>query len=141
MNREPLLPSAMVPESIAYCGINCATCMNFQRERNKKNWCDGCRSGGIMVNHCTQCKIRNCAIEKGVTTCAECKELPCKLIKNIDKRYRKSYNLSLLDNLLRIGEIGYDKFLSEEQMKWKCSSCGGIRCVHREDCRWCGNSE
>ncbi len=115
--------------------------MSYQRERSKKNWCDGCRSGGTVVNHCNSCKIRSCAIEKELETCADCDELPCKLIKNIDKRYRKSYNISLLENLIRIRDVGYEKFIESEKTKWKCASCGGITCVHRDDCRWCGESD
>ncbi len=141
MNRTPLSPSIMTPNSIAFCGINCSTCMSFQREHSQKNWCVGCRSGGTTVNHCEKCRIRNCAIEKGVTTCAECELLPCKFIKDIDRRYQKSYNISLIENLRIIRDIGYDSFIEEEQKLWKCSFCGGVRCVHRDECRWCGNVE
>ncbi len=141
MEIKPTPLSTMTPLLIGPCGINCVTCMNFQRSHSKKNFCEGCHSDGTKVNHCSKCKIRNCAMEKGFNTCAECKDMPCKLIKNIDKRYRNSYNISLIENLKRVDEVGAEQFIEEEKVKWKCKYCGGIRCVHRDQCCQCGQKE
>ncbi|MHA2108841.1 MAG: DUF3795 domain-containing protein [Candidatus Hodarchaeales archaeon] len=86
-------------ENIAYCGLDCSQCPAFiakqtndqgLREKTAKEWsgggfvvsaeqvnCDGCHEAKNNFFHCTQCAVRNCASEKGMTTCAECNEYPC----------------------------------------------------------------
>lgn len=40
--------------------------------------CDGCRTkGGRLFSGCRQCKIRKCAIQKGLKSCAYCSEYAC----------------------------------------------------------------
>ena len=87
-------------ENIAYCGLNCTECpaniarqTNDQelREKTAKAWsgpgfiveanqvnCEGCHSTRGLFFHCLQCKVRNCALEKGVSTCVEFGDYPCK---------------------------------------------------------------
>lgn len=38
--------------------------------------CQGCKSGGKLTSYCEICEIRQCAMEKGMTTCAHCPEYP-----------------------------------------------------------------
>jgi hypothetical protein len=126
-------------QSIAPCGINCATCLAYLR---KKNTCSGCRSDNASKRkYCTTCGIKNC-IFLSVTEsklCYECTKFPCVRIKHIDKRYRTKYNLSLISNLEKIQEIGLGKFLESENEKWRCNNCGGTICVHRGFCLSCAN--
>jgi hypothetical protein len=39
--------------------------------------CDGCMAGGRTIGHCAECDIRLCALERGVTNCAECLDYGC----------------------------------------------------------------
>ncbi len=40
--------------------------------------CDGCRkAGGRLFSGCRNCRIRKCAGEKGVPTCAHCRNYAC----------------------------------------------------------------
>lgn len=84
---------------IAYCGLDCETCDAYLatinndqalREKTAKQWaalnhapilpehisCQGCRADGRKTVYCESlCGIRQCALQKGVTTCGDCPEL------------------------------------------------------------------
>ena len=86
-------------ENIAYCGLDCNQCPAFiakqtndqdLREKTAKEWsgggfvvtpdqvnCTGCHEAENQFFHCNQCVVRNCAHEKGVTTCADCNDYSC----------------------------------------------------------------
>ncbi len=93
---------------IACCGINCVACDariatiandNELRAQTAEKWkvqhnavgitadminCTGCTAEGVKFGHCQKCEIRNCAISKGFTTCAECDSMEnCSIIKNV----------------------------------------------------------
>lgn len=56
------------------------------------------------------------------------------MLKNLDKRYRNKYNMSMLDNLEFIKSDGMNKFLEKERKKWKCKKCGGVVSCHDGKC-------
>jgi hypothetical protein len=91
-------------EMIAYCGLNCADCNAFKATQAKdaqrkvelaKKWteglnvkftpedidCDGCMSDRISGWCRKICKIRPCAEEREVKTCAYCEDYPCAKLK------------------------------------------------------------
>lgn len=122
---------------IAPCGINCGTCLGHLRTKNR---CIGCwPNTGFKVPHCSLCKIKNCEHLSQTESkfCYECKMFPCKRLKQLDKRYRTKYHVSLIENLLSIKEIGIDAFLAKESVWWTCPNCGATICVHREICLNC----
>jgi hypothetical protein len=127
----------MKAELIAPCGMNCRLCMAFQREKNK---CSGCNSiDGTKPAYCTHCIISNCDTIKNNTSglCHECDKFPCKRLKQLDKRYRTKYHMSMLENLLDIKQMGMEAFLEKQQLRWTCSECGNILSVHRDFCFVC----
>ena len=92
-------------DMIAYCGLDCKKCDAYLatihddqalREKTAKLWaelnhapilpehinCEGCRVDGIKTVYCDSlCRIRQCALEKGVTTCGDCQELEkCQMV-------------------------------------------------------------
>lgn len=125
---------------IAPCGMNCALCLAYQRDKNR---CLGCNSNDVdsMHQYLNTCIIRNCDYKKGENPkqCYECDEYPCKRLKQLDKRYRTNYNMSMIENLNNMSEMGTKKFLENEEEKWKCKKCGGLICVHRNKCLRCDN--
>lgn len=126
---------------IAPCGINCSLCMAFQRSWNR---CTGCMSPSSQkLNHCSNCKIRNCEELKKINGryCFECDKFPCKRLEQLDKRYQTKYGLSVIKNLQSIKEDGVEKFIEEENIKWKCANCGSLLCMHRDVCHVCQNSK
>lgn len=123
--------------NIAPCGIICDICLGFQRDKNK---CVGCNNTGFKPTHCNNCRIKLCCEEKVKENkyCVYCNDFPCKLIKHLDNRYKAKYNESPIQNLITISRIGLDDFLKSERDKWKCTRCGKLLCVHRNDCMNCG---
>jgi len=88
--------------------------------------CPGCLAGGGNPG----CPMKTCTGDKGYLTCAECDRLPCAadetekggdpmsapaILEMITKRYA-GWNL---ENLKRIQEVGYRKFIDEMQAKVK----------------------
>lgn len=124
---------------IAPCGMNCSLCIAYQREKNK---CPGCRVVNTnKTGHCRKCTIANCLILKknNLKFCSDkCEKFPCRRLKNLDKRYRTKYGMSMIENLENIKKLGIRKFLDREKKKWKCKKCGELLCVHRDFCLNCG---
>jgi hypothetical protein len=98
----------MTEPMIAPCGLDCAECPALlatragDREKAQQTaelwkrqfgldlsvdqlWCDGCLSSGRKSAHCAECKIRACALEKNLPTCAPCDEYPCQLLSEFFK--------------------------------------------------------
>lgn len=121
---------------LAPCGINCTVC--YVHLRAKKP-CAGCRSNGDgMPQHCRVCRIKDCALGRGVEFCSECSEYPCKIIKRLDKSYRQRYQFSLIESALRLKADGAEVFLQDEQKRWICGYCGGLISLHDQICSECG---
>ncbi|MDR0796163.1 MAG: DUF3795 domain-containing protein [Tannerella sp.] len=92
-------------QMIACCGIDCEHCDayiatinddNEKREETAQKWreafgapdisaesinCTGCRMDGVKFSHCNVCNIRQCATDKGFSTCGACAELDtCQIV-------------------------------------------------------------
>jgi len=125
---------------IAPCGMNCRICLGYLRE---KNHCSGCRDDSKSYPaYCVSCIIKNCAllIETESGFCYECGKYPCRRLKQLDKRYRTRYRMSMMENLEFIREKGITAFAEKERVKWTCPGCGATVCVHREFCLSCGET-
>lgn len=46
--------------------------------------CDGCTMIDARIpKHCLNCPVRCCCMERGVTTCADCREFPCAQLEKL----------------------------------------------------------
>jgi hypothetical protein len=96
------------------------------KKMSKRGKCPGCLGGGANP----ACPLKKCPKDQGFLTCAECDQLPCPpsdadranplanapgFLELISKRYN-NWNI---ENLKRIQEIGYRKFIDEMQEKVK----------------------
>jgi hypothetical protein len=130
--------STITPNLIAPCGMNCGICIAHLRDKNK---CLGCRSiNENKPNGCKKCIIKSCQILKNnkMLFCSkQCQKFPCSRLKNLDKRYKIKYKMSMLENLQNIKKFGIKKFVKLEQKKWKCPKCKETLCVHRTSCLNC----
>lgn len=140
MNEEKILPGSLGTALIAPCGMDCGLCRGHLRGKRP---CPGC--GGddsAKPGYCLRCAIRNCTSIKGIeiSFCGDCSEFPCARLRQLDKRYRTKYGMSMVDNLTRIRESGLEEFVAAEKVKWACPECGGLLCVHLPDCRHCGRT-
>jgi hypothetical protein len=130
------MPDAIPVTLIAPCGMNCAVCYVYLR---KKKPCLGCRGHDeAKPDHCRQCKIKDCAQSRGADFCFNCPTFPCAVIKRLDKSYRQRYQVSLIENTLRLETIGARQFMIEEREKWTCMACGGAISLHDRVCSECG---
>jgi hypothetical protein len=123
---------------IAPCGMNCAVCSAYLRDKDK---CPGCRIENTNKRASVdRCKIKNCKfIQKdNLEFCSGCEIFPCKRLKNLNQRYKTKYNMSMVENLEYIKDFGMEKFLENEDKRWTCSDCGGTICVHKGYCDSCG---
>jgi len=127
---------------IAPCGMNCGVCVNYLMMKNdlkkkgfNRQYCAGCRPRG---KHCTFMAHHCDLVGKGlVRFCYECDNFPCQRLKNLDKRYRTKYHLSMIENLTFIKEHGMQAFLDKEAEKWRCPECGGVISCHNGLCLEC----
>ena len=114
----------MNPKLIAPCGMNCAICLGYLREKNK---CPGCKE--MSENkpfYCRKCIIANCEIlkkNKWKYCSDKCEKFPCKRLKSLLKNIKK---------------LGVRQFVKNEKVRWTCKKCESILCVHRDVCQECG---
>lgn len=123
---------------IAPCGLNCALCSGYQRQKDR---CGGCNSDSVRPGYCTSCIIKYCLEKQGDNTqvCnSSCAKFPCRRMKDLDKRYRTKYGESGLENIALIEQIGLKAFAAQDAVKWTCPTCGGLFCVHTATCKTCG---
>jgi hypothetical protein len=143
MRRALKAPAAIGPESItlrliAPCGMDCALCIAHLREKNR---CPGCndRRDDQKPPHCVACAIKNCKVPgRKWKFCFACSLFPCDRLRHLDRRYRTKYGMSMVENLESIRKFGIRKFVAREKTRWACPECGGILCVHRNECLRCG---
>ena len=136
--RRTSIPTDM----IAPCGINCRLCWGYIREKNR---CPGClridNKESQKSKYRSTCRIRNCEKLKNSKTryCSDsCGSFACARLKQLDKRYRTKYGMSVIDNLKMINESGIRYFIRNEKEKWPCPECGELICIHRPACLSCG---
>ena len=132
------LPASMCEELIAPCGMNCALCLAYLRDKNR---CAGCHGDDAdKPKSCVACSLKTCGQHRAGTAgyCFECASYPCPRLRRLDKRYRTKYHMSMLENLEMIRERGVGAFLARERERWTCAGCGGVVCVHRDVCLFCG---
>ncbi|WP_291862273.1 DUF3795 domain-containing protein [Marinilabilia sp.] len=123
---------------IAPCGMNCGLCIGHLREKRP---CGGCfkKDDENKPKVCRSCVIVNCDLlsETKSGFCFDCEKYPCTRLKNLDKRYRTNYGMSMIENLAFIKNQGLEKFVKNEEEKWKCKTCGSGLSVHRGFCLNC----
>jgi hypothetical protein len=120
----------------APCGMNCMVCYVHLK---KKKPCSGCLGNDInKTERCKSCAIKRCAEEQGLTYCFECPDYPCKKIDNLDKSYKKRYQVSLVENSILVKEKGLEIFFERERTRWTCLECGGVISLHDQVCSECG---
>ncbi|EDS72755.1 hypothetical protein ANASTE_00465 [Anaerofustis stercorihominis DSM 17244] len=134
--RRYIMKMPEVSDEIMFapCGMNCTICY---RHCFSKRPCEGCLKGDRdKPKHCRVCKIKDCVREQGYKYCYECGDFPCKLIKNLERSYKK-YKVSLIENSLTVREKGIGVFILEQREKYKCSECKGIISIHDRVCSEC----
>jgi hypothetical protein len=116
--------------------MDCALCIGHLRVRKP---CPGCNGDdAAKPGHCVACRIKLCdERQEGRYFCFDCSRFPCARLRQLDKRYRAKYHMSMLENLERIRDAGLEAFVAAEQVRWVCEDCGAVLCVHSDVCLFC----
>ena len=128
-------------ELIAPCGMNCRICLAYFGYHlsgdKRKMKCPGCKprdkNCAFIKKHCKK------LTKKELEYCYECNDFPCEQLKKLDSRYRKRFDMSMIDNLRFIKEKGMDAFLESQVERYKCPICNGVVCVHNNICYSCNS--
>ncbi len=140
------MPDIIEETMFATCGMNCIACYKHIAARNYGKPCRGCfdepqgisfDSGKLTV--CHECDIKNCAKEKKLKYCYECKDFPCKILARMENSYNERYDESIIENSITVKEHGIEKFMESQREKWICPKCGGIISIHDFYCSECGS--
>ena len=100
--------------------------------------CHGCKSDDLFVN-CKNCQIRVCAVERNLSHCIDCGEYPCGKITQMKKMEGLLPHLKgNRSNLEMIRIAGLEKWLSEQEKRWKCPHCGENFSWYSGNCIKCG---
>ncbi len=100
--------------------------------------CRGCKSDDLFVN-CKNCLIRKCAIERKIAHCIDCGEYPCVKTRQMKKvEGLLPHVKGNRDNLERIRRAGPEKWLSEQEERWKCPHCSENFSWYTDTCNGCG---
>ena len=133
-------PDSLTAILIAPCGMNCGLCSGYLRGKKQ---CPGCHGEDEdKPKYCIVCRIKPCE-ELAASEdrfCYSCAKFPCARLRQLDKRYRTKYGMSMIENLEMIREIGVDEFVTRERRRWMCTECGSLICVHKQDCMACGHA-
>ncbi|RLE62592.1 MAG: DUF3795 domain-containing protein [Thermoprotei archaeon] len=130
------------------CGLYCGCCPIYRAYKDgykeflmfmakatgvEEVACEGCRSEKCWGG---DCYFKKCASKKGVDFCFECPEYPCQLL--LDFSETAAHRQVIFENSERIREIGWKKWLEEEDRRWRCPSCGSKISYYNVKCLSCG---
>jgi hypothetical protein len=142
-------------EWIPPCGLYCGVCaiMYATRDENEKFRerlapvyglspdeirCEGCLAEGDAVfSYCRVCPIKNCAGEKGYEGCYQCDDFPCQFIEEFPMPVGKRVMLRAVP---RWREVGTEKWVEEEEARYRCPHCGAELFRGAKRCRVCKES-
>lgn len=127
-------------EMLSYCGLYCGACPSYHR-----GTCFGCRSEDNSQKRTSKwgCKIRKCCLyEKEVIYCGDCTEFPCgkiskKLIDSHPKDPKFTYRHEIPNNIKKLKNLGFNKWIEREKLRWKCGNCDGTIAFYDYKCVEC----
>ena len=135
----------------AVCGLYCEACTLFIATKEdparlkglaarfqlseEAMKCHGCRAAK-RGPYCQTCKMFACATERGIEFCSECEDYPCNDLKQFQSE--RPHRIELWDDLERIRDIGYKRWLKEIKENYACPKCQSINSAYDLKCRKCG---
>ncbi len=137
-------------ELLAPCGLYCGVCgiLIAHRDNNQKFkerlatiygttpeeiCCEGCLSEKPF-KYCVVCPIKACTQEKGYGGCYQCESFPCAHVEAFPMKVGKKV---ILRAIPQWREWGTEKWVEEEEKRYRCPSCGGPLFRGAKRCRSC----
>jgi hypothetical protein len=135
---------------LAPCGLYCGVCGIFMAHRDNNSKfkeilagfyevtpdeiaCKGCLSDE-RFKFCEACQIRTCTEGKNYEGCHQCGDFPCDLIENFPVPVGKKV---ILRSIPARRELGTEKWVQQEEMRYHCPQCGGELFRGAKRCRNC----
>lgn len=145
MNKETIPDAA-----VAYCGLYCGACGIFKDTREgrleglEKEYnipagylgCTGCRTDRNNLC-CANCSIKRCCEYQNISSCSECKEFPCTVLKAFD-RDQYPHHSGAIASLQKLRAYGPEKWLEMQHKRWSCPGCHTPFRWYQETCERCG---
>jgi hypothetical protein len=138
-----------------YCGIYCGACSILVHGETRRAdgfvacckgvpeseiACGGCKSDSVYPG-CRTCKMRDCAVQRGVAHCCDCKDYPCKMYKQWQSARRVLPHIGESPGSLEaVRRDGVDAWLYAQQKRWSCPQCGTRFSWYSTECSQCGRS-
>lgn len=142
---------------ISRCGIYCGACFIYRafKDRGKlleiisenvrapqeEIRCNGCLGPAEdLWRNCKSCEIRSCLQRKKLAFCYECPEFERSSCSGYES-LRKSCadrGEDATGALMRIKAGDADRWLEEQDSKWRCVECGGSVYWTEKTCHHCG---
>lgn len=144
-----------------YCGLYCGACeiLNARTEEQKqkvvRDWremwtvspeqvtCRGCKTEKPFLM-CRNCRIKDCASEKGLEFCYQCPDYPCEHYRRSQDYISKYEHLqhwkTARQNLEFIRTHGVAAWLEEQKSVWSCPDCATHFSWYMERCPDCGRN-
>jgi hypothetical protein len=140
-------------ELAAPCGLYCGVCgiLIAHRDNNLKFKerlaqvygvgvedirCNGCLSDEPFI-YCRTCPIKSCAIKKGIEGCHECDDFPCWFIEEFPLPVGKKV---IMRSVPEWKALGTERWMEEEEERYRCPSCGYALFRGAKRCRNCGQA-
>ena len=102
--------------------------------------CFGCKSKK-PIGFCATCGIKACAIEKEFEFCNECAELnTCDLMSQFVANEQYPYGKCVIKNMENIRVEGLQKWLQDQEKRWRCPDCGSTYSWYHRTCPQCGQA-
>jgi len=99
--------------------------------------CNGCRAAKKSTHCSKMCSFIDCTHRKDIEFCGRCNEYPCQ--KLIEFQSEMPHRVDILESQYRLKEIGWKKWLIEQEENFTCSNCNAINSAYHLSCRACGN--
>lgn len=138
---------------VGRCGLFCGACGIYRAYKDNGPYleklaesfdcapelvrCEGCQA---LTPDCwgNECKIVICLRKRELGFCYECGDLDgCQEFSQLSDGY-KELGIDLKQNMDRIKTGDTVSWLEEEDMRWRCGSCGEPISCHMEVCNQCG---
>lgn len=150
----------MNENNFALCGLSCSTCAIYQAHTQDDNQlqkialaiyrktlkntllsnlsledirCEGCRSE-VRFKYCQACDIRTCCSSQGYYGCYQCKEFPCRKIKDFPIGPAKSLMFEAAEYCKKAGP---ESWLERDRERYTCRECSTLMYRGATRCKNC----
>jgi hypothetical protein len=84
------------------------------------------------------CGFVTCCETHQVASCKDCRRFPCESLIAFSEDSSPHHHTAI-DNILRMKELGVEKWIEEQEQRWACKNCGHSFRWYSELCAYCGD--